>query len=190
MSEADFSRIVNHVLLPAAGTYEIDPVHSFIGFSAQHLVVGRVRGRFDGVTGRAVIAAEPLQSSVEVSIESATINTSMPMRDKDLRSAQYLDSDRFPTITFHSTRVNNTPGAWLLAGEVTVRDQRVPVELLVRFGGSIGDPFGNARVAFHAEGAVTRSALGLTTELAKESGGHTVGQDIKLTIDAELIRPL
>ena len=102
-------RIVNHQLVPAPGVYEIDPVHTFVGFSAQHLVVGRVRGRFESVRGTITIADNPADSSVAVTIDPASINTLMPMRDNDLRSAQHLDTGHHATITYTQQRDRRRP---------------------------------------------------------------------------------
>jgi polyisoprenoid-binding protein YceI len=99
-SGSDHSRIVNHALVPPVGTFEIDPVHTFVGFSAQHLVVGRARGRFEAVRGTIIVADDPSASTVEVSIDTASITTLNSIRDDDLRSAHYLDVEHFSTMTF------------------------------------------------------------------------------------------
>ena len=188
---ADHSRVVNHTLVPEAGGYEIDPVHTFVGCSAQHLVVGRVRGRFETVNGTVTIAEDPEASMVEVAIETASINTLHPMRDDDIRSGHYLDVANHPTMTYRSTGVTERPaGEWLVAGHLSLRGVTRPSELVVRFGGAVTDPFGNARLAFHAKGSITRSDFGLHYELVKEAGGLLVGQDLAIEIDAEAIRPL
>lgn len=191
LPKVDHSRIVNHSLVPPAGTFELDPAHTFVGFSAQHLVVGRVRGRFETVKGTITVAEDLLSSTVEVSVQTASINTLIPMRDDDLRSEHYLDVERFPVMTYRSTAtIEMTAGAWLVTGDLTLRGVTRPVELTVRFGGSITDPFGNLRVAFHAGGFITRHDFGLNYELVKEAGGLLVGRDITIDIDAEAIRPL
>lgn len=190
-SGGDHSRIVNHALVPPAGTFEIDPVHTFVGFSAQHLVVGRVRGRFEAVRGTVTVAEDPSASTLEASIEAASITTLNSTRDDDLRSEHYLNVERYPTVTYRSTAACElTAGAWLVTGDLTLHGATRPVELTVRFGGAVTDPYGNARVAFHAHGSVTRHDFGLNYELIKEAGGLLVGRDIAIDIDAEAIRPL
>lgn len=190
-SDGDRTRIVNHTLVPAAGTFDLDPAHTFVGFSAQHLVVGRVRGRFQGVQGTVTVAEDPSASTVEASIETASITTLNPMRDDDLRSEHYLDVERYPAMTYRSTATTElTAGAWLVAGDLTLHGVTRPVELTVRFAGAVTDPFGNARIAFHAYGCITRREFGLTYELIKEAGSLLVGKDVAIDIDAEAIRPL
>lgn len=190
-SDRDHSRIVNHALVPPAGGFEIDPVHTFVGFSAQHLVVGRVRGRFEAVRGTILVAEDLPSSTVVVEIDTASITTQNQVRDDDLRSAHYLDVEQFPTMTFRSTTTRELPaGEWLVVGDLALHGVTRPVELTVRFGGSVTDAYGNARLAFHARGSLTRHDFGLTYELLKEAGGLLAGRDVALDIDAEAIRPL
>ena len=190
-SRDPLDRVVNHVLLPAPGTYEIDPIHTFVTFRAQHLIVGRVRGRFESVTGTAIIAQEPTESMVDVQIAATSISTLMSLRDDDLRSAHYLDVERYPTIAYRSSRLTEEPnGKWLLSGDLTIRDTTRPVDLVVTFGGAVADSYGNARIAFQARGSITRMDFGLDHELEKEAGGKKVRGDILIDIDAELVRPL
>ena len=188
---ADHSRITNHTLVPTAGIYTLDPVHTFVEFSAQHLVVGRVRGRFERLSGTVTIADEPTASTLDVDIDAASLTTLLAMRDDDLRSAGFLDVVNFPRITYRSTQVAARPtGEWNVLGDLTVRGITLPVLLVVRFGGSITDSSGNARAAFHASGSLTRSAFGVAAELAEEAGTLSVDDDVTLSIDAEAIRPL
>ena len=113
----DHSRIVNHLLAPSPGVYAIDPVHTFVGFTAQHLVVGRVRGRFERVAGTVTIAEEPTASSLEVTVETASISTLFAARDEDLRSDRFLDCDAHPTMTYRSTSIIERPrGEWRVLG--------------------------------------------------------------------------
>ena len=180
------TREINHRLVPLAGIYIIDPVHTFFGFRAQHLVVGRVRGRFEAVTGRIVIAEDILQSQVEVTVESGSLSTLMPMRDEDLRSARYLDAATYPKMTFRSSTITElTDGRWGVHGDLTIRDVTQPIELLVQFGGATIDGAGHMRIAFHAGGSIARKDFGLTSELLTEAGGLLVGRDVSLDLDIE-----
>lgn len=184
-------RLFNHGLAPLPGTYDVDPVHTFVGFRAQHLIVGRVRGRFESVAGSVTIGDDPLESTLEVRVDAASIHTLMPLRDDDLRSERYLDVEHHPQLTYRSTNVTEQPaGRWLVTGDLSVRGVTRPVELVVCFGGATADPFGNQRLAFRACGTISRKDFGLTHELEKESGGLTIAGDVDLDIDAELIRPL
>ncbi len=185
-SAGDHSRIVNHVLAPSPGVYAIDPVHTFVAFSAQHLVVGRVRGRFERVAGTVTVEEKLTASSLEVTVETASISTMFGARDEDLRSDRFLDCDAHPTMTYRSTSVTERPrGDWLVLGELTVRGVTKPVPLTVRFGGSITDSQGRARAAFTATGTLTRSEFGIVAELEEEAGSIRIGDDITLNIEAE-----
>lgn len=186
---SDRSRVWNHTLLPVPGVYTVDPAHTFVGFAAQHLVVGRVRGRFERVAGTVTVAEDPLASVLEATIESASINTMFPARDEDLRSPRFLDAAAHPTITYRSTGVVERPrGEWLVLGALTLRGVTRPLPLTVRFEGSISDSTGDARAAFHATGTVTRSQFGLLAELSKEAGSMLIGDDVALEIEAEATR--
>ncbi|MBP2354966.1 polyisoprenoid-binding protein YceI [Kribbella aluminosa] len=123
-------------------------------------------------------------------VNHASINTLNSVRD-DVRSEHYLDTKRYPTMTYRSTGMRELPaGLWSLTGDLGIHGVTHPVELTVRFGGAVTDAYGNIRVAFHAHGSITRSDFGLTYELLKEAGELLVGNDITIDIDAEAIRPL
>jgi polyisoprenoid-binding protein YceI len=185
---ADLSRVVNHVLVPPVGTFDLDPAHTFVGFTAQHLVVGRVRGRFESVKGSVTVAEDPSASTVEVVVDTASINTLNAIRDDDLRSERYLEVERYPTMTYRSTATTElSSGSWLVSGELTLHGVTRPLDLTVRYGGAVTDPYGNSRVAFRTHTAITRHEFGLTFELVKEAGGLLVGRDVAIEIDAEAI---
>jgi polyisoprenoid-binding protein YceI len=184
-------RTENHRLVPPTGSFTIDPVHTFVNFRAQHLIVGRVQGRFTGVEGTITIEDDVLRSHAEVAIEARSINTFFPVRDDDLRSPNYLDVENFPTISFKSNGVSEVPsGHWLLSGDLAIRNVTLPVELLFEYGGSIEDPFGNLRVGFHATSTISRSDYGLSTLLEGNSGNVRVARDVLIEIDVEATKPL
>jgi polyisoprenoid-binding protein YceI len=190
-TDGDHSRVLNHVLAPPVGIFALDPEHTFVAFSAQHLVVGRVRCRFEAVQGTIVVADDLTESSVKVRIETASVTTLNRMRDDDVRSEHYLDAGHYPVMTYRSTAASEmTAGVWQISGDLALHGVTRPVELTVRFGGAVTDASGNIRVAFHADGAITRRDFGLTYELLKEAGGLLVGKDTAIDIDAEAIRPL
>ncbi len=186
----DHSRIVNHVLAPPAGTFAIDHVHTFVAFSAQHLVVGRVRGRFEDVAGTIEIADDLSASTLQVTIDMASIDTKNATRDEDLRSQHYLDVEQFPVMTYRGSGMTELPGGdWQVMGELTLHGTTKVVPLTVAYGGSLTDAYGNIRVAFTARTSITRSNFGITYELQKEAGHLLVGKDIAITMDVEAIHP-
>jgi polyisoprenoid-binding protein YceI len=182
------SRIYNGALFPIAGEYTIDPVHSFVDFIAQHLMVGQIRGSFHPVTGNINIADDPTLSSLEISIDTASINTHNETRDEDLRSARFLDVRKFPTMAYRSTGVTAEPrGHMTVEGELTIRDITRPVSIDAVFNGIVNDPWDNTRIAFNASANIGRRDFGLMTDLMRETGGLLVGKDILIYIATELL---
>jgi polyisoprenoid-binding protein YceI len=182
------SRIFKGRLIPLPGVYMLDPVHTFAEFMTQHLVVGHVRGRFDDLTGKVTLAEETTLSSLEVSIETASVSTHHAKRDEDLRSPRFFDVEKFPTMTYRSTAiVAELDGQWTVEGTLTIRDVSVHVPLSVRITGIIDDPMGNVRVGIHAHAQASRRDFGLLADLERESGGMLLGKDVDITVDAEAL---
>jgi polyisoprenoid-binding protein YceI len=183
------TRTVDGVEIPAAGTYALDVSHSSVGFSVRHLMVSKTKGRFTDYSGTVTIAEEPLQSSVEVAIQVASIDTRDEARDGHLRSDDFFGADTHPTITYRSTSVRpDGHGAWAVDGELTVRGVTKSVPLTVSFEGGVVDPWGNARIGFEAHAELDREAFGLTWNQALEAGGVVVGKTVKIDIEAEAIQ--
>lgn len=175
--------------LPAAGTYQLDPSHSSIGFSVRHLMVSKTKGRFADFSGTVVIAEDPLQSSVEVEIQVASIDTREETRDGHLRSPDFFDIENHPVITYRSTKVTPAAkGTWEVEGQLTVRDSTRSVPLTVSFEGGAIDPWGGARIGFEAHTELDREAFGLTWNQALETGGVLVGKSVKIDIEAEAVQ--
>jgi polyisoprenoid-binding protein YceI len=174
--------------IPTAGRYAIDPVHTTVEFIARHLMISKVRGRFPEVSGTITIAEAPEQSHVEVEIGVSSLETADDRRDAHLRSADFFDADRYPQITFRSTKVEPGPsGTWLVAGDLTVRDVTRPVSLEVEFDGANASPTGDERVAFSAATEVNREDWGLTWNVNLETGGVLVGKTARLELNVEAI---
>jgi polyisoprenoid-binding protein YceI len=185
------SRVGTDRLVPPPGIFEIDPVHTFVTFRAQHLIVGRVQGRFETVSGTVTVDESVLDSHVEVVIDAASVATHMPPRDDDLRSSNFLDVANYPDLTFESTGITELPsGQWSIAGDLTIKGISVPTDLVVEFGGAVPDPFGNLRVGFHATTTISRRDFGLLHQLEYHSGSLLVGRDVTIEIDAEAVHPL
>ena len=176
--------------LPAAGTYRIDKSHSSIEFLARHLMLSKVRGRFGEFEGTITVAENPQQSSVEVSIDPASITTGDDTRDGHLRSADFFDVENHLGATFRSTSV--TPGPdpahWQVTGELTLRGVTHPVVLDVEFEGAGTDPWGGARIGFSASAEVDREDWGLVWNQALETGGVLVGRKVRLVLDVQATR--
>ncbi len=183
------STVQTPTTVPAAGTYTLDQSHSHVAFSARHLMVTKVRGRFPVTEGKLVVGKEPTQSSVEAIIDVRAVDSGDPKRDEHLRSADFFDADNYPTVSFRSTKVvDKGDGEFALEGDLTVRDQTRPVTLQGEFLGTQASPWGDTRIGFTAETEVSRKEWGLEWNVALETGGVLVGDKVKLTIDAEWVQ--
>jgi len=175
------------ITLPQTGTWTIDPSHSSVEFIAKHLVVSKVRGRFDSFSGTIGVADPVEESKVEVSIDAASINTGDPDRDGHVKSGDFLDVERFPQLTFRSTGSHRRDEqTWSVPGELTIRDTTKPVTLDVEYLGVFVDPWGNEKAAFTASTELDREEFGVTWNQALETGGVLVGNKVKLEIDVQL----
>ena len=183
------TRSVDGVDLPLPGTFSLDPSHTHVGFSVRHMMVSKVRGQFAAVTGTVVIGDDPLASSVEVDVELASIDTRDEARDQHLRSADFLDAESHPTMTYRSTGVSAVgKGRFTVRGDLTVKGVTQPVELEVTYEGTARDPWGNERIGVSATGELDREAFGLTWNQSLETGGVLVGKTVRLEVEAEAIR--
>ncbi len=170
--------------------YEIDPAHASAQFRVRHLMVSYVRGELGPVSGYALIDADDMKrSEVFASIDATGISTRDAGRDEHLRSADFLDVARHPTVTFRSTEiVSGTDGRLEVVGELTIRGttRRVPLE--VELSDEIRDPWGNAKRGVSAAGRVSRRDFDVNWNAAMEAGGLVVGDTVEITLDLELVR--
>jgi polyisoprenoid-binding protein YceI len=152
-------------------------------------MVTKVRGRFPVTAGHLDIAADPRNSSVVATIDVSAVESGDPKRDEHLRSADFFDTEHYPTVTFTSTNVDDHgDGNFTLYGELTVKDTTRPVALQGEFLGAQSSPWGDERIGFTAETEVNRKDWGLEWNVALETGGVLVGDKVKLTIDAEWVK--
>lgn len=174
--------------LPAAGTYKVDPMHSFAFFGAWHHIVGLVRGRFDKVTGTITAAKNPADCAVDISIDAASISTQVPQRDDDLRGPDFFNVKDFPAMTYSGRGIRpGADGMWVMDGSLTIRGVTRVVPLTFAFKGLFPDtaPTKPARASFHATAAVKRGDFGMTRDNFKELGPNPKGPDVDIEIDVE-----
>lgn len=171
-----------------AGVWEIDPVHTDVEFVARHLLA-KVRGRFTSFSGKLRIADDPLRSSTEVTIDAASITTGNDDRDAHLKSPDFLDVERFPSLSYRSTglRAGDEPGRYLLDGELTIRDVTRPVTLDVEYLGWSDDPWGGKRAGFSASTEIQRQDFGASWNVVTESGGLLVGKSVRIELEVEAV---
>ena len=174
----------------ALTTWSIDPAHSHVEFAVRHLMISTVKGRFTDVSG--VVRThdgDPAQGEVDITIGVASIDTREAQRDAHLRSADFFDVEHVPTMTFKSRRIEGDAGdRFTLAGDLTIRGVTRPVVLAVTAEGRGKDPWGGERAGFSATTKIKRSDFGLTWNQLLETGGVAVSDDVKISIDVELVK--
>lgn len=168
------------------GTWVIDPAHTSIAFSARHAMVAKVRGNFTAFEGQfSIDAANIAASAAAITIQAASIDTDNADRDGHLKSADFLDVEQFPTLTFTSTSVSQSGSTYNVTGDLSIhgitKQVTVPFELV----GVSQDPWGNTKIGFEAETEISRKDFGLTWNAALETGGVLVSDTIKLSLDVE-----
>ncbi len=189
MTTTATTHTANGVDVPEVGTYGIDPSHSSIGFVVKHLMFAKVRGGFSAFDGAVHIAQVPADSSVEVHIEAASIDSGDAQRDEHLRSADFLDIENHPALTFRSTAVREDgTGRWAVEGELTIRDVTKPVTLSLELNGLATDPWGNDRALYSAFTEIDREAFGLTWNQALETGGVLVGKTVRIELEVSTVK--
>jgi len=182
-------RSVDGVELPAAGSYGLDASHSQVGFAVRHLMVSKTRGRFSDFAGTVEIAENPFESSVAVTIQTASVDTRDEQRDGHLRSGDFFDAESWPTMTYQSRSVREAgKGQYIVDGDLTIKGVTKSVPLELTFEGGATDPWGGVRIGFSAKAELDREAFGLTWNQALETGGVVVGKKVTIEIEAEAVR--
>jgi polyisoprenoid-binding protein YceI len=171
--------------------WKIDEMHSAIGFSVRHLVVGRVRGQFRSWTAELAIDESDLtRSSVNVSIEMASVDTGNPHRDAELVAGNFFDATKFPAMTFRSRRVErSSENEYRVVGELTIRGVTKDVTLSADLGGFVVDHRGSRRIGMSATARVKRSEFGMVWNQVLEAGGVAIGDEVDIGIDIEAVAP-
>ncbi|HTT54351.1 MAG TPA: YceI family protein [Streptosporangiaceae bacterium] len=172
-----------------AGTWDLDPVHSTIGFDVRHLMVSKVRGKFTAFEAQIVTAPNPLESTATATIDLSSVDTGNEQRDNDLRSTNFFDVGTHPKMTFASTGVRADGDHFIMDGDLTIRGVTKPVSLTVEINGFGPDPFGGTRAGFSASGEINRSDFGVSFN-APVPGGVMISENVRLEIEAEaVLRP-
>lgn len=171
-------------------TWQIDPAHTLVEFAVKHMMITTVKGRFVDVSGTVTAnEADPKRSQVEATMSVASIDTRAEQRDNHLRSADFFDVEKYPTITFRSKRIEGDPnGDFKLVGDLTIRGVTREVTLDVTNEGRGKDPWGGERAGFSAKTRVNRKDFGLNWNQALETGGVLVGDEVKISVEVELVK--
>ncbi len=173
----------------SVGTWTIDQSHAEIGFAVRHLMISTVRGRFGAVTGTVMFDESNFSNStINVSVDVSSIDTRQEPRDAHLRSPDFFDAEKFPTMHFVSKRIEGELAEFRIVGDLTIKGVTREVTLDASAEGRGMDPWGSERAGFSAKGKLNRADFGLTWNQALEAGGVVVSDEVKLSIDVELVR--
>lgn len=169
------------------GTYTIDAAHTNVEFAVRHMMISTVKGNFGDVKGT-LIVPEAGQPTVEATIATSSIDTRNEMRDNHLKSADFFDVEKYPEMRFVSTKVERAGDSYKVTGDLTIKEVTRPLTLSVTEEGAGIDPWGNQKVAFSATGKFSRGEFGLNWNAALETGGVLVSDEVKLSIDVQLVK--
>ena len=172
----------------AVGTWTVDSTHSTVGFVARHLMVSKVRGSFKQFGGTVQIAENLLDSSVQASVEIASVDTGDTGRDAHLLGADFFDAENFATMTLQSTALVPSGSDYVLSADLTIKGVTRPVDFKLEFDGVSTDPWGNTKSGFAAETEINRKDFGLEWNVALEAGGVLVGEKVKIQLDIQLAK--
>ncbi len=167
------------------GTWAIDPTHTEVGFSVRHLAISKVKGKFEQFSGSITTAENPLESTVEATVEVASINTNQADRDGHLRTGDFFAAEEYPQFTFKSTGVRVEGNKQFVDGELTLRGVTKPVSFEFELGGFGTDAYGNYKVGFTASTVVKREDYGIQWNAPLETGGLLLGSDVTITLDVQ-----
>src|SRR5260221_8367563 len=167
--------------------WAVDPSHSSVSFTARHMIVAKVRGTFTRWSASVALDEEDLtRSKIEATIETASIDTREPKRDEHLRSADFLDVEKFPEMVYRSKKIEKLSSeSYRVLGDLTIRGVMREIPLEVEYGGRMKDPWGNERAVFTGTTTIERKDFGLTWNVALETGGVLVGDKVGIEIEVE-----
>jgi polyisoprenoid-binding protein YceI len=170
-----------------AGTWTIDPAHSEVGFSIRHLMISKVKGKFESFDATFVTAENPLDSKVTATVDVDSVNTNEKNRDAHLRTGDFFEAETHPKITFVSTGVRAEGGDFKVDGDLTIKGVTKPVTFDFDFGGFGQDPYGNFKAGATAKTEIDREAFGLTYNAALETGGVLLGEKVAITLELQAV---
>jgi polyisoprenoid-binding protein YceI len=171
-----------------AGTWNVDPSHSRIGFTARHMMIAKVRGQFTDYTATVSVGEDPLQSLIESVVQMASIDTDNTDRDGHQRSNDFFDIATHPTMTLTSTRLEPTGNRYTLHANLTIKGVTRPVEFALDFDGTGNDPWGGTRAGFTAVTTIDRRDFNVAFNTVLETGGVLVGDKVTIELDIELVK--
>ena len=170
------------------GVWNVDPAHSGLNFTVKHLMVSKVRGRFQSFSGTIVIDDDALKSSVTATAQVASIDTNNNARDEHLGNSDFFDAEKFPTIELRSTKIEKKGSDYVLHGDLTIKDVTKAVAFDLEFEGVGKDPWGNVKAGFSATTEINRKDFGLEYNAVLETGGVLIGEKVKIELDIQAVK--
>ena len=179
---------MNTAVLPATQAYSIDPAHTTAEFVVRHMMISKVRGRFAALKGGLELPADGnVPTAVQVTVDASSIDTREQQRDAHLRSADFFDVERFPDLSFVSSRITGDENAFKIEGTLTIHGVSREITLDADFQGRATDPWGNRRIGYEAHTTISRKDFGLAWNQALETGGLLVGDEVRIELNVEAI---
>jgi len=174
--------------LQEAATYTLDRAHTTLEFIVRHLMITKVRGRFTAFEGNIKLGpGSDVPISVAATIDAGSVDTREEQRDAHLRSADFFDVEKFPQLTFESTRIHGAPDDFTIDGKLTIHGITRDVKLTGTFEGRANDPWGGVRVGYAAHGTINRKDFGLAWNATLEAGGVVVGEEVRIELNVEAV---
>ncbi|MFQ5498393.1 MAG: YceI family protein [Candidatus Zixiibacteriota bacterium] len=186
-----FSILVISLALPAvADDWKVDGVHSSVNFSVRHMIISNVKGTFGDISGDVGFDGKNVEAgSVAFTIQIASIDTDNEKRDKHLRSEEFFNAEKYPTMSFASKEVRaDSSSKFILTGDLTLKDVTKEVSFMCEFNGVVTDPWGNTRAGFSAESTIDRQEFNITWSNTLDGGGLVVGNDVKISLEIEIVK--
>lgn len=171
----------------AAGTWVIDPTHTEVGFQVRHLGISKVKGKFEKFEGSIVTTDNPTETSVNATVDVASVNTNQEQRDGHLRTSDFFLVEEHPTFTFAGKGVRAEGDNIIVSGDLTLRGVTKPVDFTVDFGGITVDGYGNKKLGLEAETTINRHDFGVAWNAPTEAGGLTLGDKVKIQLDVQAV---
>jgi polyisoprenoid-binding protein YceI len=188
VAEETLTRTWQGLEIPPAGTYDIDPAHTTVEVIARHMMIAKVRGRFEEFSGHVVVAEDPGRSSFEVDIRAGSIDTSEEQRDTHLRSPDFLDVETWPSILVEGSGPQHVGDRdFTITADLTIRDVTRPVEIEFSLEGVAKDPWGGTRAIYSGAFSIDREEFGVTWNQALETGGVMVGKQLRAEIEVQTV---
>lgn len=169
----------------AAGTWAIDPTHSEVSFQVRHLGISKVKGTFETFQGTITTTDTPAETTVEATVEVASVNTKQAQRDEHLRTSDFFLAEEHPTFSFRAAGVRAVDGDLVVTGDLTLRGVTKSVDFAVDLGGITVDGYGNKKLGLEAETTINRHDFGVAWNAPTEAGGLTLGDKVKITLDVQ-----